>query len=111
MADQPVIPDNIHLMLGEMRGQLREVVHSMNNTSSKIDALTREVVEIKGIAVAVAAIDARLKVVETKVDSLETDRSRLDGALSLANMLRIWVPVLLGVITIVIVVLRANGKI
>lgn len=111
MPDQPVIPDNIHMMLGEMRGQLREVVHSMNNTSQKIDALTREVVEIKGIAVLVASIDARLKVVETDVDALKLDRGRLDGALKLANALRVWIPILFGVVFISFVILKANGKI
>ncbi len=39
---------NQDMILGEMRGQLREVVHSLNGLTQKFDALTREVI---GLAV------------------------------------------------------------
>jgi hypothetical protein len=38
------------MILGEMRGQLREVVHSMNNLSAKFDGLSREVVGLSAMA-------------------------------------------------------------
>jgi hypothetical protein len=69
---------DIHMMLGEMRGQMREVVHGMNNASQKIDALTREVVEIKGMAATVAALEVR-------VTALERAKNRQEGALSLGE--------------------------
>jgi hypothetical protein len=51
-AEEP----NTLLLLGEIRGQLRELIHNGNNNSQKLDAL--------GIRVA----------------ALETERSRRDGA-------------------------------
>lgn len=90
MPRRPAMSDmtqtgDIHMMLGEMRGQMREVIHSTNNASLKIDALTREVIEIKGIAATVAALEVRLSAVETKVASLTTDKDRRAGALSLGE--------------------------
>jgi hypothetical protein len=43
-------PVDEKLILGEIRGQLREVVHSQNNMNMKIDGLTREVVGFAAIA-------------------------------------------------------------
>lgn len=50
------------LILGEIRGQLRELVHNSNNNSAKLDAL--------GLRVA----------------QLETERNRRDGALGVIQM-------------------------
>jgi hypothetical protein len=61
------------MILGEMRGQLREVVHSMNNLSSKFDGLTREVVGLGVLAADILDIKARVKV-------LEDTKNRHDGA-------------------------------
>lgn len=87
---------DLHMLIGEMRGQLRELVHMTNNTSSKIDALTREVIEIKGIAATVAAIDIRLTTVEAEVASLKTEKDRRSGALSLGEWIVKLVPWALG---------------
>ena len=43
-------PVDEKLILGEIRGQLREVVHSQNNMNMKIDGLTREVIGFAAIA-------------------------------------------------------------
>lgn len=102
---------DIHIMLGEMRGQLREVVHTMNNTSQKIDALTREVVEVKGIAVTVAAIDVRLKAVELEVDSLKSERNKRDGAVGIFQwFVNNWLQIA-GLLVLVGVILKSTGKI
>lgn len=74
-ADPPEM--NQAMILGEMRGQLREVVHSVNNLSAKLDALTREVIGLGPLAADIVDIKARLKIVE------DTD-SRQSGASGLA---------------------------
>lgn len=61
------------MILGEMRGQLREVVHSMNNLTQKFDGLTREVIGLAGLGSIVAAL-------QKSVAELEKDRDRRDGA-------------------------------
>jgi len=64
---------NQDMVLGEMRGQLREVVHSMNTMSAKFDTLSREVVGLSTLATDMAEIKLR-------VTALETERNRRDGA-------------------------------
>ena len=64
---------NQDMVLGEMRGQLREVVHSMNAMSAKFDSLSREVIGLSTLAADVAAMKIR-------VTALETERNRRDGA-------------------------------
>lgn len=102
---------DIHIMLGEMRGQLREVVHTMNNTSQKIDALTREVIEVKGIAVTIAAMDVRLTAVEAKVDGLEIDRNQRDGAVGLFRwFVNNWLQIL-SLVVMAAAILKLAGRI
>jgi hypothetical protein len=102
---------SLTLMLGEMRGQLREVVHTVNNSSSKIDQLGREVAELKGIASSVTTIDTRVKTLEADVDTLKADRDKRDGAYGLVGWcLSNW-PGIVGFIVLIAVVLKATGKI
>lgn len=61
------------MILGEMRGQLREMVHSMNNMSSKLDGLTREVTSLGPLAADIADLKARMAAVEA-------DKNRSEGA-------------------------------
>ncbi len=42
MTGEPLEP-NALLLLGEIRGQLRELIHSQNNTGQKLDALAMRV--------------------------------------------------------------------
>ncbi|HEU4804204.1 MAG TPA: hypothetical protein VFS91_00085 [Nitrobacter sp.] len=49
---------NALLLLGEIRGQLRELIHSTNNNATKLDALS------------------------LRVSALETDKSRREGQAS-----------------------------
>lgn len=64
---------NQDMVLGEMRGQLREVVHSMNAMSEKFDRLSREVIGLSTLAADMAELKIR-------VTALETERNRRDGA-------------------------------
>jgi hypothetical protein len=65
--------DQNAMILGEMRGQLREVVHSMANLGMKVDGLTREVIGLATLASDIGALKA-------KVEALEAERNRTEGA-------------------------------
>jgi outer membrane murein-binding lipoprotein Lpp len=54
------------MLLGEMRGQLRELVHSVNNLNGKVDGLTREVVALGPLAAAITDLNARVEKLEQK---------------------------------------------
>lgn len=77
------------MILGEMRGQLREVVHSMNNLSQKFDGLTREVVALGALATIVGrleaqaeALDVRLKLVESNQKAVSTTASNFKAVVN-----------------------------
>lgn len=74
------------LLLGEIRGQLRELIHNANNNSQKLDALS------------------------LRVQALEQDKSRREGAIGLAEWSLRYGPILFGFVALVIIVLVANGK-
>lgn len=58
-------PVNQDIILGELRGQVRELVHSVNNISGKMDALTREVIALGPLAADLAELKGRVYVIET----------------------------------------------
>jgi hypothetical protein len=76
MAD----PVNQDMILGELRGQVRELVHSVNNLSTKFDGLTREVIALGPLAVQIAEIKA-------KVEKLESINLQQTGARNLTVLL------------------------
>lgn len=76
----PPAPEQHGMILGEMRGQLREMVHSVNNLSTKFDALTREVIGLGAMAADIGALKA-------KVEALEAERNRSEGAKGIFHML------------------------
>lgn len=91
------------MILGEMRGQLREVVHSMNNLSTKFDGLTREVVGLGPLAGDIVDLKAR-------VLKLEAEGNQRAGAVGLVEwVIRHW-PGVLGFLLLVGIVLNSKGK-
>lgn len=61
------------MILGELRGQMREVIHGMNNLSSKVDGLSREVIGLGSLAGEMADMKSRIAV-------LEIGHNRREGA-------------------------------
>lgn len=62
------------LAVGEIRGQLRELVHSSNNTATKVDGIAERVFAWGDLPAAVGKLEKR-------IDALEADRDRRDGAI------------------------------
>jgi hypothetical protein len=72
--------DTTGMMLGEMKGQLRELIHNLNTMSMKIDGLTERVLGAKDLP-------EKIKALEDRVTLLEADRNRRDGAMSFGGWL------------------------
>lgn len=72
--------DDTLLILGEVRGQLREIIHAMNNQAQKNDAVADKLAKLEGVP-------AQLKNIDTRLTALETDRHRRDGASGLLVMI------------------------
>lgn len=62
------------LALGELKGQLRELIHASNNTATKVDGIAERVFAWGDLPGAVAKLEKR-------IDALEADRDRRDGAI------------------------------
>ncbi len=67
-------PTDTNIMLGEMRAQLRELIHQGNNQAMKNDAVARTLAKLEAIPDDIAEIKRRLT-------ELETEKSRREGAL------------------------------
>ena len=63
-------------MVGEMRGQLREVVHTLNNVSSKIDGLSREVIAMGPLAAELAEVKGEIKLAQAEIAALKSERDQ-----------------------------------
>jgi predicted amino acid dehydrogenase len=70
------------MILGEMRGQLREVVHSMNNLSMKFDGLTREVVALGALATIVGKLEAVAEAMDIRIKKLEAQQTQVSTTAS-----------------------------
>lgn len=114
--------DTSHSMiLGEMRGQLREVVHSLANLSGKFDGLSREVIGLGSLAQSVVELRAAhtndLKIMQERVedlrreiDELKSERDKRTGAANLISwVLRNW-PGILGFAFLLGVILKTKGQ-
>ena len=71
-ARAPSDPDTA-MMLGEMRGQLRELIHQGNNQAMKNDAVAKALAKLE-------SIPDQLTKIEQRLTALETDKNRRDGA-------------------------------
>lgn len=60
------------LAVGEMRGQLREMIHAQNNIAQKVDFLTERAL--------LAPTTAQIEALSKRVDVLESAKDRDDGA-------------------------------
>ena len=72
--------DTTGMMLGELKGQMREVVHTLNNMSMKLDGMSEKVISAQELPGKVADIDRRVGI-------LETDKNRRDGAMGFGGWL------------------------
>lgn len=72
---------NLAMILGEMRGQQREMVHTMNNLSAKFDGLAREVIGLGPLATEVAEMRTRLAVLEKAHERQEGGKGALMAVL------------------------------
>lgn len=68
------IDPNTAMLLGEVRGQLREIIHNMNNQGQERAAMARQLAKLE-------QVPDRLTAIESRLNSLETDRHRRDGAM------------------------------
>ena len=73
MTTDPTDPNSL-LILGEVRGQLREIIHRMNNRDAADAGVARQLAKLEQVPDQLAKIESRLI-------ALETDKHRRDGVM------------------------------
>ena len=81
------MPDDqsMTLAVGRMEGQLREVVHTVNNLAQKFEDVARAVDKTSHIPGAVAENKTAIAALEIRVTSLEASENRRAGAIGLST--------------------------
>lgn len=73
------------LMLGELRGQMKELIHSVNNSAHLINGLTDKVNKSEGLPDAIKATDLKIAAHEVRITALEASENRRVGAVGLGS--------------------------
>ena len=81
------MPDDqsMTLAVGRMEGQLREVVHTVNNLAQKFEDVARAVDKTSHIPAAVAENKAATVALEVRVTALEASENQRKGAVRLTE--------------------------
>lgn len=105
-------PDlNTALLLGEIRGQLRELIHTGNNNASKIDAMATRIGALELAIAKYDALSGDIATLKGQVAPLVELRQQQKGALNLFEwFVRNW-PAVIGFVLLVGLILRSNGRI
>ena len=88
MPDDQSLP----LMIGEMKGQLRELIHQFNNMAHKIEDLMRSVDRTAHLPAAVEENKADIAALNVRVTALEAIEHQRKGAFSLGSVLVKMIP-------------------
>ena len=72
-------------MLGEMRGQLRELVHQFNNLAQKFEDVAKAVDASSHLPNQIAENKADIAALQIRVSALETKESERRGAVKLSE--------------------------
>lgn len=68
------------LLLGELRGQLRELIHQMSNRAQEATAFARQLAKLE-------SVPDRLLAIENRLSTLESDKDKRDGAMGFGSWL------------------------
>lgn len=102
---------SLAVMVGEIRGQMREVVHTLNNVSSKIDGLSREVIAMGPLAAEIAELKGDIKLAKAEIDILKEIKSEQKGATNLITwFFKNW-PGIIGFLILLLLLARTEGVI
>lgn len=76
-----MMPDeNTAMLLGELRGQLRELIHAVNNRGTEITRIGKTLAKLEDVP-------AQLEKLNERMTALEVDKNRREGALGLGAWL------------------------
>lgn len=84
MMPDPTDLGALTMAVGELKGQMRELIHLSNNNAQKIDGVAELVFKAQGIPQSITELQAEIDTVKTdlggRISALEAERNRNDGA-------------------------------
>jgi hypothetical protein len=84
MADASENTGQMMMLLGELRGQVRELVHGINNLRRDVGTALDRTAATQGLVSAVADIKADVAALDARVTALEAAEHRRTGAIGLS---------------------------
>lgn len=75
------------IMIGEMRGQLRELIHGFNNLSQAMMGLQSSVDKSAHLPGELAELKLRIAALEARMSVIEAEKNQRAGAMSLGSAL------------------------
>lgn len=110
MANHPDL-HSIFEKLGDINATLRDVKHTTNNNTTKIDGLVHLIGKQAEMAGALERIARRQEVNEGRLDALEADRHRRDGAIGVGRWMAGHWPFATVAAALAALIAWAGGKI
>jgi hypothetical protein len=92
MPENPENTGQMMMLLGELRGQVRELVHSVNNLRQDVGTVFEKMATTQGLPAAVLENKADIAALEVRVTALETSEHRRAGAIGLSAWIFKTVP-------------------
>lgn len=83
-APQPIAPadsQSLIMAVGEMRGQMRELVHATNNNTQALNSMAVSVAKLEVIPAEIIEFKAQVAALEKRVDVLEAADQKRKGAI------------------------------
>lgn len=71
---------NTAMLLGEVRGQLRELIHTVNNRAQENAHIVKQLAKLEDVP-------KQLETLSSRMAALEADKNRREGAMSLGSWL------------------------
>lgn len=80
------------MLLGELRGQVRELVHGVNNLRQDVGTVFDKMAAQQSVPADIVRMEAEIAAIEVRVTALEVAEHQRRGALSLGAVLLKTVP-------------------
>ena len=87
------------IILGELRGQVKELIHSVNNLSGKVDGMGEKVMAVTFLANEIGDLKAKTAVIETRLAAQEAMNHQSKGAKDVISVI-LKSPMLLWIIVL-----------
>lgn len=86
MINSPPIVVSLDMVIGEVRGQLREMITQANSNAHKLDIVVEKMAAMSTLPQDVAVLRAHneheFHEIKARLDTIETDKDKRDGAMT-----------------------------